>query len=100
MDKRRKHIDPILEKELRKEFFLKVAHGELSLQDAVRQMRRISRLTQPEFARHRGIALGVLRKIESGEGNPQVDTLNKIGEIFGLEVGFVMTKSKSPPTQQ
>jgi DNA-binding XRE family transcriptional regulator len=93
MDKRRKHIDPISERTLREEFFLKVSRGEMTLRDAVKQMRKISRLTQPEFAKHRGIAVGVLRKIEAGEGNPQVDTLNKIGEIFGLEVGFVLRKS-------
>jgi DNA-binding XRE family transcriptional regulator len=95
MDKRRKHIDPDSERRLREAFFEKVARGEITMQEGVRQMRRISRLTQEEFAKHRGIALGVLRKIERGEANPQVETLNKIGEIFGVEVGFVR---KTPPT--
>jgi DNA-binding XRE family transcriptional regulator len=52
-------------------------------------MRRISRLTQPEFAKHRGISLVTLRKIETGNVSVNVETLNKIGDIFGLEVGFV-----------
>jgi len=88
MDKRRKH-DDALEKQLRDDFFSAVERGELSIQDAVRKMRRISRLTQPEFARHRGVSLGVLRQIETGKGNPQVETLNRIASIFGFEVGFI-----------
>jgi DNA-binding XRE family transcriptional regulator len=89
MDLRRKHLDPEIERSLRDEFYLKVINGELSIQEAVKRMRRLSRLTQAEFAKHRGISIGVLRQIESGSGNPQVDTLNKIADIFGLEVGFV-----------
>ena len=53
-------------------------------------MRRISRLTQPEFAKHRGISLGALKQIEAGTGNPTIDTLEKIGEIFAVRVGFVL----------
>lgn len=89
MDKRIKNIDYEAEKLARDQFFEAVQKGELSFTAGVKAIRKLSKLTQPEFAKHRGISLGVLRKIESGEANPQVETLNKIGEIFGLEVGFV-----------
>ena len=46
-------------------------------------------LTQPEFAAHRGISVQALRQIESGRGNPTVETLDKIVAVFGLQVGFV-----------
>ncbi|MBP8162192.1 MAG: helix-turn-helix transcriptional regulator [Propionivibrio sp.] len=90
MDRRRKHIDPDAERELRNRFFEDVRAGRLSLAEAVRAMRRISRLTQPEFAKHRGISLGALKQIEAGTGNPTIDTLEKIGEIFAVRVGFVL----------
>ena len=66
-----------------------LAHGEIDLSDAVRRMRHLSGLTQPEFARHRGISVQALRQIESGRGNPTVKSLNAIAEVFGLQVGFV-----------
>lgn len=94
MDRRRKHIDPDAERELRAQFFADIEAGRLSIAEAVRQMRRLSRLTQPEFAKHRKISIGALKQIEAGEGNPKVATLNKVAEIFGLEVGFIRRKSR------
>lgn len=93
MDKRRKHIDPEAERQLRTQFYENIKAGKLNVAGAVREMRRLSRLTQPEFARHRGISLGALRQIEAGEGNPTIETLDKIGSIFGLEVSFVVKQT-------
>ena len=94
MDKRRKQVDEDSERALRAQFFADIDAGKLSLADAVKRMRRISRLTQPEFARHRKISVGALKQIEAGVGNPKIETLNKLAEIFGLEIGFVRKKSR------
>jgi DNA-binding XRE family transcriptional regulator len=66
-----------------------LASGSIDLADAVRRMRHLSGLTQPQFARHRGISVQALRQIESGTGNPTVRTLDAIAGVFGLRVGFV-----------
>lgn len=66
-----------------------LARGETGIGEAVRTMRHISGLTQPQFARHRGISVQALRQVESGHGNPTVKTLDAIAKIFGLRVGFV-----------
>ena len=34
--------------------------------------------------------MGALKQIEAGTGNPTIDTLEKIGEIFAVRVGFVL----------
>lgn len=94
MDKRRKKIDLDAERELRARFFDDIKAGNLSIGKAVREMRWLSRLTQPEFARHRDISLGSLRQIEAGERNPTVETLEKIGSIFGLEVNFTVKNKR------
>lgn len=94
-DKRRKHYDPDAERALRDALFEDIPAGKISIGEAVRRMRRISRLTQPEFARHRGISLGALKQIEAGTGSPKIETLNKIAEIFGFELGFVRRAPKS-----
>jgi len=64
-------------------------HGRLDIPSAIRQMRHISGLNQPEFARHRGISVQTLRKIETGKANPTVETLDQITSVFGLKTGFV-----------
>lgn len=66
-----------------------LADGSIDLAAAVRRMRHLSGLTQPQFARHRGISVQALRQLESGKGNPTVATLNAVVEVFGLKVGLV-----------
>lgn len=80
-----------------------VLSGELSLQEAIRAMQHLSGLTQVQFAQHRGISVQALRKILSGDGNPTVETLNRIVGVFGLQVGFVPKRRQQrqaarPPT--
>jgi DNA-binding XRE family transcriptional regulator len=89
MDKRRKRPDPEAERAMRDAFYASVSTGAMSIGQAVAAMRRISKLTQPEFARHRGLSVESLRQIEADKGNPTVETLEKIASIFGLQVGFV-----------
>lgn len=93
-DKRiRNLIDPEAARQRRESFYKAAMSGELTVGEAVAAMRKISRLTQPEFAKHRGISVQALRQIESGNGNPTVETLDKIASIFGLQVGFVPKRS-------
>ncbi len=94
MDKRLKNHDRALDMELRESLYKGLIAGELSLGEAVRRMQKISKLTQPEFAAHRGISVQALRQIQSDAGNPTVETLNKIASIFGLEVGFVPKRKR------
>jgi DNA-binding XRE family transcriptional regulator len=92
MDQRIKHRNPERDAQLRQQLFDGVARQELTLAQAVRAMQKLSQLTQPEFAAHRGISVQALKQILSGKGNPTVETLNKIGAVFGLQVGFVAKK--------
>lgn len=92
MNPRKKPIDKDLARQLRNELYDAVNRGELSLQDTVKRMRKISRLTQTEFAEHRGVSAKVIKEIERGIGNPTINTLNRIGRFFGLEVAFVRSE--------
>lgn len=96
MDKRRKRNHE-QDAHLVRDLFEAIAESRLSLTEAVKQMRKVSRLTQPEFARHRKVSLKTLKDIESGRGNPTVETLNRIGAVFGLEVSFVTTQHFGKP---
>ena len=81
--------DPQKARELLDALYRDLASGHIEIGQAIRRMRHISGLTQPQFARHRGISVQALRQIESGHANPTIATLNTIVEIFGLKTGFV-----------
>lgn len=67
-----------------------IERGELSPGQAVRRMRRITGMSQKEYARKIvGISPRILAEIERDAGNPTLETLNKIGRPFGYRVGFV-----------
>jgi transcriptional regulator with XRE-family HTH domain len=79
-------------RERRNALLAAAAAADLSLTEGVREMRAIAGMTQEEFARHREVSARVIKAIELGLGNPTVATLNRIGNFFGLEVGFVPVK--------
>ncbi len=90
MDKRvKKPVLPDVAAMRREKFYADIAAGILTISQAALAMRKISRLTQAEFAKHRGISVQSLKQIEAGTANPTVDTLEKISAIFGLKIGFV-----------
>lgn len=93
MDKRiKKPVPPELAAQRRDQFYADIATNALTIAEAVAAMRKISRLTQPEFAKHRGISVQALKQIEAGTANPTVATLERIADIFGLKIGFVPLK--------
>ncbi len=82
----------------RTSLFEAASTGTLSIAEAVRRMRRVTGLTQAAFARRvAGISPGALAQIERGHGNPTVQTLNRIGAAFGLEVGLIRRRSRAAP---
>lgn len=67
-----------------------VSNNQLTIGEAVRRMRKISGMSQKDYAtRIIGVAPRILAAIERDEGNPTIGTLNKIGRPFGYSVGFV-----------
>jgi putative transcriptional regulator len=46
-------------------------------------------LSQQEFARTLGLTRRQIAEIEAGKANPTLETLEKIGRLFGFTVGFV-----------
>lgn len=92
MDKRRKL--PRTESDIlfRREFMMSLPTAPADLSVLVKTLRKISLLTQEEFSCHVGIGINVLKAIESGRGNPTIETLNKIGKPFGLGVSLARRK--------
>lgn len=58
----------------------------------VKERRKEVNLTQEEFAERTGIALTVIRKIEQGKTNLNMDKVNLVLQMFGHELAPVKSK--------
>ncbi len=65
------------------------------LAEFVKERRREVNLTQEEFADRAGVALTVVRKIEQGKTNMNMDKVNLVLRMFGHELGPVNSKDLS-----
>jgi len=63
--------------------------GDLRLPDAVVEIRRGLGLTQDEFAKTLSLTRRQVAEIEAGTANPTLETLGRIGRLFGFTVGFI-----------
>lgn len=61
----------------------------LSLADFVKEKRKRANLSQKEFAERAGVALTVIRKIEQGKGNLNLEKVNQVLKMFGHELAPV-----------
>lgn len=66
-----------------------------SLQAFIRDKRKEANLTQIELAEKAGIALTVIRKIEQGKGDLQLEKVNQVLKMFGHTLAPVSIKSFS-----
>ena len=63
----------------------------------VKERRKEARLTQQEFAERVGVALTVVRKIEQGKTNLNMDKVNLVLSMFGHELAAVSMKDLNTP---
>jgi putative transcriptional regulator len=68
----------------------RAAAGDLRFPEAIRDIRNSLGLTQAEFASRFGLTRLQVIALEKGKANPTLETLQKIGRVFGFTVGFVM----------
>lgn len=59
----------------------------------LKQRRKEAGLTQEEFAEKAGVALTVVRKIEQGKSNLNLEKVNQVLEMFGHELAPVEINS-------
>lgn len=64
-----------------------------TLAEFVKYRRKEVNLTQEEFAERAGVALTVVRKIEQGKTNLNMEKVNLVLNMFGHELAPVNSKS-------
>jgi y4mF family transcriptional regulator len=65
------------------------------LAEFVKERRKEVNLTQEEFAERAGVALTVVRKIEQGKTNMNMDKVNLVLRMFGHKLAPVNSKDLS-----
>lgn len=60
--------------------------------EGIKERRKTLRVTQPQLAELAGVSVNTLYKIERGQANPTLDTLEKIANILGMEVCLQVKK--------
>jgi len=63
-----------------------------SLAEFVKQKRKEAELTQEDFAARAGVALTVIRKIEQGKENLNLEKVNQVLKMFGHELAPAYSK--------
>lgn len=58
----------------------------------VKERRKSVNLTQEEFAERAGVALTVVRKIEQGKTNLNMEKVNQVLKMFGHQLAVVDSK--------
>jgi len=66
-----------------------------TLSEFVKERRKEVNLTQEEFAERAAVALTVIRKIEQGRTNMNLDKVNLVLRMFGHELAPVNSKQLS-----
>ncbi len=52
----------------------------------IKERRALLGLTQQDLADYTGVSVRFIKSVESGRGNPSMNTLCKIAEVLGLEI--------------
>jgi putative transcriptional regulator len=76
-------------RELRRNLAARAATGDLRFPSAVIEIRQSIGLTQEQFAQMTGLTKRQVAEMEMGKANPTLETLEKIGHLFGFTIGFV-----------
>ena len=66
-----------------------------TLADFVKEKRKQANLTQEDFAERAGVALTVIRKIEQGKENLNLEKVNQVLKMFGHTLAPVSARELS-----
>jgi transcriptional regulator with XRE-family HTH domain len=52
----------------------------------IKERRMILGLTQQDLSDYTGLSVRFIKSVETGKGNPSIQSLSKIAEILGMEI--------------
>ena len=79
------------------EFICALIMSPNELGQALRNRRKLAKITQTDLADLSGLSVHTLSDLESGKGNPTLEVLSKLCNVLGLEIQLVPRKPGGPP---
>ena len=70
--------------------------GENMFSKRLKELRKKANITQIEFAKRFNIANGTVGNWESGNRQPDYDTLSKIAEFFDVSIDYLLCRTNTP----
>ncbi|MCX6216944.1 helix-turn-helix transcriptional regulator [Spirosoma sp.] len=61
-----------------------------SLLSSIKNRRNVLHITQEYLAEISGVSLRTIKEIESGKGNPTLETLGELADVLGMELTLVI----------
>lgn len=59
----------------------------------IKERRAVLRISQEQVAELAGVGLRTLKALESGKGNPTLDTLTKVADVLGMQLVLKIKKT-------
>ncbi|MFI3294179.1 MAG: helix-turn-helix domain-containing protein [Rikenellaceae bacterium] len=72
----------------------RVIYCTMNFGEIIKNRRSILGISQQDLADISGVGLRTIKMIEVDKGNPSVETLQKIGNVLGLELTFQLRKNE------
>lgn len=60
----------------------------MDIKDVMKSRREALQLSQQDLAEMATVSLATIKDIERGKGNPSLSTVQKILEVFGMEIEY------------
>ena len=64
--------------------------SKIKIGTAIKNRRKMLKVTQSQLAEFADVSINTLYKIERGQANPSLETLDKIINILGLEISLTV----------
>lgn len=69
------------------------------MKNRIRELRKQNKMTLKELGNKLGLAESTISQYETGKREPDNETLLKLGEIFGVSVGYILLAEPIMPLQ-
>lgn len=65
----------------------------MDLADTMKMRRKTLGISQQDLSEMSGVSLATIKDIERGQGNPSIATIQKILDILGMEIKYVVRQT-------
>lgn len=65
----------------------------MELSEVMKSRRKILNINQQDLSEISGVSLATIKDIERGQGNPSLETVQKILAVLGMEINYTVRQT-------